>query len=53
MVICMRKAIQTLEDNGYLYEKEGAKWFRSTDFGDEKDRVVVSGALTITVTLHA
>ena len=37
----MEKAIQTLEDNGYLYEKEGAKWFRSTDFGDEKDRVVV------------
>ncbi len=37
----MEKAIQTLESNGYLYEKEGAKWFRSTDFGDEKDRVVV------------
>ena len=37
----MEKAIKTLEDNGYLYEKEGAKWFRSTDFGDEKDRVVV------------
>ena len=37
----MEKAIATLEKNGYLYEKEGAKWFRSTDFGDEKDRVVV------------
>jgi len=37
----MEKAIQTLEDNGYLYEKDGARWFRSTDFGDEKDRVVV------------
>ncbi|MCK5359951.1 MAG: arginine--tRNA ligase, partial [Gammaproteobacteria bacterium] len=37
----MEKAIQTLDENGYLYEKEGAKWFRSTDFGDEKDRVVV------------
>jgi len=37
----MEKAIETLEKNGYLYEKEGAKWFRSTDFGDEKDRVVV------------
>jgi arginyl-tRNA synthetase len=37
----MEKAIETLEKNGHLYEKEGAKWFRSTDFGDEKDRVVV------------
>ncbi|GMT41568.1 MAG: arginine--tRNA ligase [bacterium] len=37
----MEKAIQTLENGGYLYEKDGAKWFRSTDFGDEKDRVLV------------
>jgi len=37
----MEKAIQTLESGGYLYEKGGAKWFRSTDFGDEKDRVVI------------
>ncbi len=26
---------------GHLYEKDGALWFRSTDYGDEKDRVVV------------
>ena len=37
----MDKAIKTLESNGFLYEKEGATWFRSTDFGDEKDRVLV------------
>lgn len=37
----MEKAIQTLERNGFLYEKEGATWFRSTDFGDEKDRVLI------------
>jgi arginyl-tRNA synthetase len=37
----MEKAISTLEEGGYLYEESGAKWFRSTDFGDEKDRVVV------------
>jgi arginyl-tRNA synthetase len=37
----MENAIKKLEKNGYLYEKEGAKWFRSTDFGDEKDRVVI------------
>ncbi len=35
------QAIQTLQEKNYLYEKEGALWFRSTDFGDEKDRVVV------------
>ena len=33
-------AIQTLEDNGCLYTENGALWFRSTDFGDDKDRVV-------------
>ncbi|MCZ6724440.1 MAG: arginine--tRNA ligase [Gammaproteobacteria bacterium] len=32
--------IQRLSDNGTVYKKEGALWFRSTDFGDEKDRVV-------------
>jgi arginyl-tRNA synthetase len=35
------RAIERLKDAGHLYEKEGAWWFRSTDFGDEKDRVVV------------
>ncbi|MCZ6797942.1 MAG: arginine--tRNA ligase [Gammaproteobacteria bacterium] len=32
--------IRRLSDNGTVYKKEGALWFRSTDFGDEKDRVV-------------
>ncbi|WJY67828.1 arginine--tRNA ligase [Corynebacterium auris] len=35
------RAIQTLKDNGNLYESEGAWWLRSTDFGDDKDRVVL------------
>ncbi len=35
------RAIERLRQSGHLYEKEGALWFRSTDFGDEKDRVVV------------
>ncbi len=35
------RAIDRLKDAGHLYQKEGAWWFRSTDFGDEKDRVVV------------
>jgi arginyl-tRNA synthetase len=33
-------ALKQLDENGYLYEKEGAIWFRSTHFGDDKDRVV-------------
>jgi arginyl-tRNA synthetase len=32
--------IQLLEKKHYLYLQDGAIWFRSTDFGDEKDRVV-------------
>ncbi|WP_201529408.1 arginine--tRNA ligase [Psychrobacter frigidicola] len=32
--------LQILDDKGYLYEKYGNIWFKSTDFGDEKDRVV-------------
>jgi arginyl-tRNA synthetase len=37
----VNKAIDKLRAAGHLYEKEGAWWFRSTDFGDEKDRVVI------------
>ena len=33
-------AIERLEQRGHLYLQDGALWFRSTDFGDEKDRVV-------------
>ncbi|HHO70502.1 MAG TPA: arginine--tRNA ligase [Halothiobacillus sp.] len=33
-------AIERLRERGYIYEKDGALWFRSTDFGDDKDRVV-------------
>jgi len=33
-------AIKVLQDKGHVYEKEGALWFKSTHFGDEKDRVV-------------
>ncbi|MDP1651642.1 MAG: arginine--tRNA ligase [Rhodocyclaceae bacterium] len=36
----VEKAVAELEKRGYLYEQDGAKWFRSTHFGDEKDRVV-------------
>ncbi|MCD7808556.1 MAG: arginine--tRNA ligase [Erysipelotrichaceae bacterium] len=33
--------IQTLKDEGYTYEKDGALWFKSTEFGDDKDRVLI------------
>ncbi len=34
------RTVNLLEEKNYLYLKDGAKWFRSTNFGDEKDRVV-------------
>ncbi|MBQ4517567.1 MAG: arginine--tRNA ligase [Clostridia bacterium] len=43
-----RKIVKELQDRGYAYEKEGAVWFRATDFGEEKDEVLVrqNGFLT-------
>ena len=40
--------IRDLDEKGYLYIENGARWFKSTDFGDEKDRVVQrdNGAFT-------
>ncbi|MCY4051437.1 MAG: arginine--tRNA ligase [Gammaproteobacteria bacterium] len=37
----IESALTRLEENGYLYERDDAVWFRSTDFEDDKDRVVV------------
>ena len=37
----VEKALNVLEKNGYIYEKDGARWFASTRFKDDKDRVVV------------
>jgi arginyl-tRNA synthetase len=34
------RAVEQLEQRGHIYVQDGAKWFRSSDFGDEKDRVV-------------
>ena len=33
--------LQRLQAAGHIYEQDGKKWFRSTDFGDDKDRVVL------------
>jgi arginyl-tRNA synthetase len=35
------RALERLKTQGRLYEKDGATWFRATEFGDEKDRVVI------------
>lgn len=36
----MEELLQQLNQAGYLYELDGALWFKSTDFGDDKDRVL-------------
>jgi arginyl-tRNA synthetase len=36
----IEEALQTLDQRGFLYEQDGNIWFKSTEFGDEKDRVV-------------
>lgn len=36
----VEQAIKILEDKGHIFTDSGAKWFRSSAFGDEKDRVV-------------
>ncbi|MDD4456390.1 MAG: arginine--tRNA ligase [Syntrophotalea acetylenica] len=42
------RGIALLKERGLTYEKEGAIWFRTTDFGDDKDRVLVrsNGVMT-------
>ena len=35
------RAIERLKASGHAYEQDGALWFRSTEYGDEKDRVLV------------
>ncbi|MHA2220307.1 MAG: arginine--tRNA ligase, partial [Candidatus Hodarchaeales archaeon] len=37
----VRNALEILREKNFLYEKDGALWFRSTRFKDDKDRVVV------------
>lgn len=44
----VKAGIEALGRSGYTYEHEGAIWFRTTDFGDDKDRVLIrsNGATT-------
>lgn len=35
------EALETLQQKGYVYQKDDAQWFKTTEFGDDKDRVLV------------
>jgi arginyl-tRNA synthetase len=35
------EALKALRESGYIYDEEGATWLRSTEFGDDKDRVLI------------
>lgn len=37
----VQETIDILKNSGYTYEKDGALWFRATEFGDEKDEVLI------------
>jgi arginyl-tRNA synthetase len=37
----VERAIERLRAGGHVYEQDGALWFRSTAFGDDKDRVII------------
>ena len=37
----IEQAFSQLKAKGYLYEQDGALWFKSTSFGDDKDRVII------------
>jgi arginyl-tRNA synthetase len=37
----VQRALERLKASGHAYQQDGALWFRATDFGDEKDRVLV------------
>ena len=44
----IESAMDKLRENGHIYEEDGATWFRSTSFGDDKDRVLIKNDGTFT-----
>lgn len=42
------QVIETLKEKGLTYEQDGALWFKSTQFGDDKDRVLIKSTGEIT-----
>ena len=54
----VNEAVQKLRNSGKIYEKDGAVWFKSSDYGDDQDRVIkkVDGSntyLTADIAYHA
>ena len=37
----LSKSLKALKNHGYTYSKDGAEWFKTTEFGDDKDRVLL------------
>jgi arginyl-tRNA synthetase len=37
----VQRAVQRLREAGHVFDKDGAVWLRTTDFGDDKDRVLI------------
>ncbi|MCR2821336.1 arginine--tRNA ligase [Lederbergia panacisoli] len=44
----IQPALDQLRERGHIYELDGATWFRSTEFGDDKDRVLIKNDGTYT-----
>ena len=44
----VKKTIEYLKKSGYTYEDEGALWLKTTEYGDEKDRVLIKSDKTLT-----
>lgn len=44
----VEKTIEYLKKSGYTYEDEGALWLKTTEYGDEKDRVLIKSDKTLT-----
>ncbi|MGG3624263.1 arginine--tRNA ligase [Bacillus gobiensis] len=45
------QALEILKEKGFIYDEDGATWFRSTDFGDDKNRVLIKNDGTYTYLL--
>ena len=44
----VEKTIENLKANGHTYEQDGALWLKTTEYGDEKDRVLIKSDKTLT-----
>ena len=44
----IQQALDTLKSQGHVFESEGATWLRTTDFGDDKDRVLIKSGGELT-----